>query len=159
MHNNDAVYLTNEGRRKLQDELEELVQVRRPLVADMIRDAKEAGDISENAGYDEAKGQQAMVEGRIRHLEELLARAEAIEHNPNSRHVGLGSHVTVEEVGAAEPDETFHIVGSAEASPSDGRISNESPLGKAILGRKVGDTVSYKTPGGDTLSFKIVAIQ
>jgi transcription elongation factor GreA len=157
MHN-DAIYLTDEGRAKLQEELDQLIDVRRPLVAEMIRDAKSAGDISENAAYDEAKEQQAMVEARIRHLEELLARAEAITHNPNARVVSLGSRVTVEEVGTATSEETFHLVGSAEASPSDGRISNESPLGKAILGRKPGDTVSYKTPGGDTLSFRVVDI-
>jgi transcription elongation factor GreA len=154
---NDAIYLTEEGRAKLQDELDQLVDVRRPLVAEMIRDAKSAGDISENAAYDEAKEQQAMVEARIRHLEELLARAESIKHNPNARVVSLGSRVVVEEVGASASEE-FHIVGSAEASPSDGRISNESPLGRAILGKKPGDTVSYKTPAGDTLSFKVLDI-
>jgi transcription elongation factor GreA len=156
--NQDAVYLTEEGKQRLEAELTHLIDVRRPEVADMIRDAKEAGDISENAAYDESKEQQAMLEGRIRHLEELLARAEAIEHDPESSVVGLGSRITLEEVGVDDSRETFHLVGSAEASPSDGRISNESPLGRALLGKRAGDTVSYPTPVGETLSFKVIEI-
>ena len=154
----DAIYLTAEGQLKLEDELKQLIDVRRPQVADMIRDAKEAGDISENAAYDEAKEQQAMIEGRIRHLQELLSRAEAIKHNPNSTTVQLGSTVKVEELGAPDDPETFQIVGSAEASPVDGRISNESPLGKALFGKKAGATVSYKNPDGDSMSFKLLEI-
>jgi transcription elongation factor GreA len=122
----------------------------------MIRDAKEAGDISENAAYDEAKEQQAMVEARIRHLEEVLSRAQAIEVNPNSSTVGLGHSVTVVEDG--ESPETFQIVGSAEADPASGSISNESPLGRALLGKRVGDSATFTAPGGQTLTFKVLGI-
>jgi transcription elongation factor GreA len=156
MTSNETVYLTSEGRAKLADELKYLIEVRRPEIAIMIKDAKDAGDISENAGYDEAKEQQAFVEGRILHLEDLLKRAEVI-HRPNGTDsIGLGSTVTVTEEGG--PQERFQIVGSAEADPSRGRISNESPLGKGLMGRHTGDTTKVKTPDGETLLFTVVEI-
>jgi transcription elongation factor GreA len=152
----DTVFLTPEGRVKLQEELRHLIEDRRPEVAQMIKEAKEAGDISENAGYDEAKDQQAFVEARIKHLEDLLKRSQLIERPNGHDKVLLGSRVTVAESGG--PDEVFEIVGSAEADPIHGLISNESPLGRELIGRGVGETASIKTPDGEMLSFKIVDI-
>lgn len=152
----DAVYLTEEGFVRLEEELRMLVQVRRPQVAEMIRNAKEDGDVMENAAYDEAKDQQAFVEGRIIHLEDLLKRAIVIEEPPPDDSVHLGSLVTVAE--GDEEAESFRIVGSAEADPRDGRISNESPIGRALIGKRVGDTATYNTPDGETLVFKIIGI-
>jgi transcription elongation factor GreA len=153
----DDVFLTAEGRKGLEEELKHLVEVRRPEVALMIKEAKEAGDISENAGYDEAKDQQAFVEGRIKRLEDLLQRAQVIQRPNGSDTVFLGSHVTVSEDGG--PTEHFEIVGSAEADPSRARISNESPLGRALIGRRKGDVATIRTPDGDSLSFTILAIE
>jgi len=152
----DVVFLTAEGRDKLADELRHLVDVRRPAVAAMIKDAKEAGDISENAGYDEAKDQQAFVEARIAHLEDLLKRAQTIEQPNGTDQVSLGSQVTVSENGG--PAEIFRLVGSTEADPRLGLISNQSPLGKQLMGRRIGDVASVVTPDGDRLSFTILEI-
>ena len=155
--NHPPVYLTEEGQRKLEDEVQLLRTVRRAEIAEMIRDAKEAGDISENAAYDEAKEQQAMLEARIRQLEETLNRAETIVERPATGVVTIGATVTVSEPGA-EP-EKFRVVGSAEADPTQGRISNESPLGRALLGKAVGDAAKYSTPAGGQLEFHILAIE
>lgn len=154
--NYEKVYLTQEGYDKLAAELRELIEVRRPQVAEMIRDAKEDGDLRENAAYDEAKDQQAFVEGRILHLEDVLRRAEVFESPNGNDIVALGSTVVVQEEGA-EP-ETFRVVGSAEADPLKGLISNESPLGGSLIGKSVGDTATYETPTGNTISFKILEI-
>ena len=152
----ETVFLTPEGRDKLVDELRHLVEDRRPEVANLIREAKEAGDISENAGYDEAKEQQAFLEGRIHHLEDILKRAEVIRPPNGSDAVSIGSHVTVAEEG--ESPEAFRIVGSAEADPAQGFISNESPLGRALLGKRVGDRTNIQTPDGSSLTFRVLAI-
>lgn len=154
--NHTPVYLTPEGRTKLEDELAILRTVRRSEVAEMIKDAKEAGDISENAAYDEAKEQQAMLEARIRQLEETLRRAEAIKVTVDTSVVGIGCTVTVAETG--NDPEKYRVVGSAEADPANGTISNESPLGRALLGKQVGERAHFRTPGGDTLEFEILAI-
>lgn len=139
-------FLTPEGHQKLEDELEYLKSVRRPQVAQAIHEAKMDGDVTENAGYEEAKRQQAFLEGRIMTIEAMLKNAVLIEADGTSDRVILGSRVTVAEDGF-EP-ETYVIVGSAEAAPAEGRISNESPLGKALMGHQVGDQVVFKTPGG-----------
>lgn len=143
---NQQTYLTPEGYQKLAEELHYLTTVRRPEIARAIHEAKLDGDVMENAGYEEAKRQQAFLEGRIMTLEALLKNAVLIESNGQKDTVDLGSRVTVVERGF-DP-ETYVIVGSAEANPADGRISNESPLGKALMGHKVGDRVVFKTPGG-----------
>jgi transcription elongation factor GreA len=143
---NQSTFLTPQGYQKLQEELDYLVSVRRPEIAEAIHDAKMDGDVSENAGYEEAKRQQAFVEGRILTIDAMLKSAVIIESNGTTEHIGLGSQVTVVEDGF-EP-ETYFIVGSAEADPSNGRISNESPLGKALMGHRVGDRVTYQAPGG-----------
>ena len=139
-------FLTPEGYQKLEEEIEYLKSVRRPEVARAIHEAKMDGDVTENAGYEEAKRQQAFLEGRIMTIDAMLKNAVLIESNGPSDTVVLGSRVTVVEEGL-DP-ETYTIVGSAEANPADGRISNESPLGKALLGRKPGDKVAFQTPGG-----------
>ncbi len=141
------VPLTPEGKRKLEEELAYLVNVRRPEVAEKIHSAKMDGDIMENAGYEAAKEEQAMLEGRIAYLENLLRSVVLIENDGQSATVRLGSVVTIQEEGQDDL-ETYVIVGAAEADPTAGRISNESPLGKALMGRKVGDRVTVMAPGG-----------
>ncbi len=143
---NQEIFLTPEGYEKLDEELRYLTTVRRPEIAAAIHDAKMDGDVSENSGYDEAKRQQAFLEGRILTLRGMLDNAVIIESNGPSDTVVLGSRVTVVEDGF-EP-ETYVIVGSAESNPADGRISNESPLGRALMGHQVGARVTFDTPGG-----------
>lgn len=151
-----ATLLTAEGKRKLEEELDHLKRVKRPQVAERIRQAKEEGDLRENAEYDDAKMEQGFVEGRIRELETMLKHVQLIDHRNGSSVVSVGCTVTVCEEDE-ETEEVFTVVGSAEADPSRGRISNESPLGRALLGRKPGDVVQVQTPGG-RLNFRIVAI-
>jgi transcription elongation factor GreA len=143
-----TVFLTPEGREKLRQELEMLVSVKRPEVAEAIHSAKEEGDISENSAYDAAKEQQAFVEGRIMQIEQMLKNAEIIESQKPNGTVALGSYVMVVERGSKDEEE-YQIVGSAEADPTKGRISNESPVGRALMGKKQGDQVTAKTPAGD----------
>jgi transcription elongation factor GreA len=152
----EEIFLTLEGRHKLEEELEHLRTVRRAEVAERIRSAKEEGDIMENAAYDYAKEEQAFVEGRIWALEMTLRKAIIIEGGSTDE-VGLGTRVTVMERGGDTP-ETYRIVGSVEADPMNGRISNESPIGKALLGHRAGDKVAVSTPGG-ILHFQIVSIE
>lgn len=143
---NQETFLTPEGYQKLEEELNHLKDVRRPEVARAIHEAKMDGDVSENAGYEEAKRQQAFLEGRIMTVESMLKNAVIIKPEGPSDTVILGSQVTVVEDGW-DP-ETYVIVGSAEANPGNGRISNESPLGAALMGHQVGDTIAFETPGG-----------
>jgi transcription elongation factor GreA len=143
---NQETLLTPDGHKKLEEELQFLTTVRRPEVAKAIHEAKMDGDVSENAGYEEAKRQQAFLEGRIMTIQGMLKNAVIIESNGPSDTVLLGSQVTVLEDGF-DP-ESYVIVGSVEADPTAGRISNESPLGKALMGRRVGDRVAYEAPGG-----------
>jgi transcription elongation factor GreA len=145
----EAHFLTPEGKERLEQELRFLLQVRRPEVAEHIRLAREDGDLSENAGYDAAKEEQAHVEGRILTLENILKNARIIENHGHSSTVIIGSTVVVQEEGY--DSETFYIVGSAEVDPPRGRISNKSPLGQALLGKSAGDTVKVNTPNGVTV--------
>jgi transcription elongation factor GreA len=140
------VFLTHEGLRKLQEELEYFRTVRRSDVATRIHSAKEEGDVTENAEYEDAKNEQAFVEGRILTIEQMINSHVLIEEGGPTDRVSLGCKVTVEEDG--ESPATFQIVGSAEADPASGRISNESPLGKALMTHRVGDNVKVNTPGG-----------
>jgi transcription elongation factor GreA len=152
-----TAFLTREGLRKLEEELEYLRTVRRQEVAQRLRAAlEEEQDVLENAEYEDAKNEQAFVEGRILTLEEILKNAVIIEEGGPADRVGIGSRVTVVE-GDGEP-ETYHIVGSAEADPKSGRISHQSPLGKALLGHRVGDEVIVDAPDG-VLWFRITAIE
>lgn len=139
------VYLTAEGKASLQEELNHLKQVRRPEVADRIQQAKLDGDITESGEYEDAKNEQAWVEGRIRTLEHMLQNAHIIA-GVASDSVGLGSRVRIRDSDGDEYDWT--IVGSAEANPRQSRISNESPVGQALMGRKKGDKVRVEAPGG-----------
>ena len=152
--NNKPAYLSKDGLEQIRHELEELVNVRRAEVAARIHEAKEHGDISENAEYEDAKNEQAFVEGRIQSLSALIKNAVVITESHSTTHVQIGSTVTLQ---SDDGKEKFTIVGSAEAAPSEGRISNESPVGRALLGRKKGETVVVTVPAGDT-SYKIVSI-
>ncbi len=152
--NNKPTYLSKDGLEKLRAELDEMVSVKRPEVANRIHDAKEHGDLSENAEYEDAKNEQAFVEGRIQTLEALIKNATIIDENHSTDHVQIGSTVAVE---SPDGKERFTIVGSAEAKPAEGRISNESPVGRALLGKKKGEKVVVKVPAGD-FTYKIVGI-
>ncbi len=150
------VFLTEEGLRKLKERLDYLINVRRPEVAKQIHDAKADGDISENAGYDEAKTAQGFLEGEIKELHYKISHAVIIQNDGSRNTIQLGSRVTVREADF-EP-ETYHIVGSAEADPLAGRISNVSPIGKALIGRQPGASVSVETPGG-LIELEILAVE
>ncbi len=150
------IYVTRDGLKKLEEELEYLRTVKRAEVAQRLHDAMGEGDIDENAEYDDAKNEQSFVEGRILTLEIMVKNAALIEEGKRKDQIMLGSTVTIAENGG-EP-ETYHLVGSAEADPRRGRISNESPLGRALLGKRVGDKVTISAPAG-TLTFTIIAIQ
>lgn len=141
------IFLTPEGRAKLEAELENLTTVRRAEIAARIHSAKEEGDIMENSAYDEAKNEQAFVEGRIMTIEQMLKNAVIIDPTRATGMVGLGSFVTVVERGKRD-EEVFQIVGSAEADPGRGRISNESPVGRALIGKRKGDEVQVRIPDG-----------
>jgi transcription elongation factor GreA len=152
------VILTPEGYKRLKQEIEHLSTVKRREVADRIRVAREFGDIAENAEYDDAKNEQALLEARIAKLEEQLSAARVIEKKEiTSDVVSIGSHVKLKDIDANETVE-YHIVGSAEANPSERKLSNESPVGKAIIGRKKGETVEVTAPRG-ALKFKILDIK
>ena len=152
--NTKPTYISRDGLEKLRRELDEVVTTRRPEVAQRIHDAKEHGDLSENAEYEDAKNEQAFVEGRIQTLEALIKNATIIDEHHSIDHVQIGSTVTVK---GSDGEERFTIVGSTEARPTEGRISNESPVGRALLGRKKGDSVSVRVPAGD-ISYTILAI-
>ena len=152
--NNKPAYLSKEGLDKLREELNEMVTVRRAEVAARIQEAKEHGDITENAEYEDAKNEQAFVEGRIQTLSALIKNAVIIEDHASTAFVGIGSTV---EVDSEDGKETFRIVGSAEANPAEGRISNESPVGRALLGHRKGDKAQVSVPAG-SWTYKIVSI-
>ena len=152
------VVMTYDGLKKMEQELENLKTVRRKEVAEKIKEARGQGDLSENAEYDAAKEEQGEIESRIVQLENLLRNAEVIDEDVLKMDVvNLGSKVTVLDVEFDEEME-YTIVGSTEADPMNGRISNESPLGMALLGQKVGATVMADTPAGE-VAFKILNIQ
>ncbi len=151
------VILTKEGYEKLRKEIDHLRNDKRREVADRIRVAREFGDIAENAEYDDAKNEQAMLEHRIAQLEERIMAARVIEKKEISKDsVSIGSKVKLRDVEAKKTNE-YHIVGSAEANPAENKLSNESPVGKAIMGKKKGETVEVATPRGK-LKFKIMEI-
>jgi transcription elongation factor GreA len=151
------VYLTDEGLENLHQELDHLVSVKRPALADRLHKAIQQGDLSENADYITAKEEQGFLEGRIQQIEVMLRHAVIIVENGPSEEVTLGSRVTVVEEGF-DKAETFRIIGPAEADPIKGNVSNESPLGRALLGHRVGDTVTVEAPAGEII-FRITAIQ
>ncbi len=148
-------YLTPEGEAKLKAELAELTGIRREELSQRLRSAIQMGDLSENADYHKAKEDQGFLEGRIQEIEAVLRTAVIIE-NKHTDYVTVGSHVTVQEEDF-EP-EVFYVVGGKEADPRIGRISNESPIGSALMNHKVGDVVQAETPGGK-IKFKIIKIE
>ncbi len=152
----EPIYLTAEGAEKLNIELTDLKGPQREALARRLRDAIQMGDLSENADYHKAKEDQAFLEGRIQELEYILSAAAIIEGAVSKDVVGVGVTVTVQE-DDFEP-EKYYIVGAKEADPRNGKISNESPIGRSLMDHKIGDTVEAKTPGG-TLRLKILNIE
>jgi transcription elongation factor GreA len=148
--------MTREGKEKLEQELEFLKSVKRKEVVERIKIARSFGDLSENSEYDSAKEEQAFTEGRITTLENMIRNAKIIEGEADTSSVSLGRTVTFTELPDGD-EETYTIVGSAEADPFEGKISNDSPIAKSLLGRQVGDEVTVQTPGGEML-VKIVKI-
>ena len=155
MINDKSIYMTEEGLEDIKKELEELKLVKRPEVINSLKDARAQGDLSENAEYDAARTEQAMVESRIKELEAMLEQAVVIEKTDTDS-VSIGSKVTLEYIDDDEQEE-YSIVGSKEADPFSNKISNESPIALAIMGKKVGSTVSVDSPNGK-YDVKIVAI-
>jgi len=149
------IYLTPGGEKKLKAELAELTGPRREELAQRLRSAIQMGDLSENADYHKAKEDQGFLEGRIQEIEAILRMAVIVEKT-NSDVVTVGSHVTVQEENF--PAETYSLVGAKEADPRNGKISNESPIGSALMNHKVGDVVVAETPGGQ-VKFKILKIE
>lgn len=155
MSKEKELFLTQEGLDELKKELDELIQVRRPEIINALKEARAQGDLSENAEYDAARNDQAVVEGRIRELESMIEKAVIIT-NVNTDVVSIGTKVTLEYVDDEEEEE-YSIVGSSEADPFTNKISNESPIAKAIMGLKVGSIVSVDSPNGK-YDVKILAI-
>ena len=147
-------FLTREGFDKLQEELDHLRTVRRQEIANRLHEAMEGGELIENAEYEDAKNEQAFVEGRIKEIEILLATARVISEEEKSETIQVGTKVTIKEEGSEQ--ETYTIVGAAEANPRSGKISNESPLGRALLNRKAGETIKIEAPAG---SFEVQIIK
>lgn len=156
MNEENYIYLTEEGLEKIKEELEQLKTARREEISIKLEKAIQQGDLKENADYHAAKEEQGFNEMRIRDLEDSLRRAKIIQEVGPTDTVRVGSTVTVCEVGYDE-EETYYIVGAHEADPTNGRISNESPIGSALLGAKVGHQVTALTPGG-TITFEIKSI-
>jgi len=144
--------ITEEGKRELEVELEEL-KGRRGAIAEKIAEARDYGDLSENAEYDAAREEQGLVESRIAEIEDILLNAEIIKSSKSSKIV-LGSKV---ELKTGKKTVTYTVVGPVEADPLEGKISNESPIGEALMGKKVGDTATITTPKGD-ITYEIVTI-
>jgi transcription elongation factor GreA len=151
----EKIYVTEKGLKDLQNELEHLTKTRRKEVAEDLQRTRELGDISENAAYEAARNEQSFIEGRIEELEELLKRTELIGDGEGKALVGIGTRVKLHLDG---DDQEFHIVGIAETDPESGRISHKSPLGTALMGKKVGDRVAVEAPAGK-ITYKILEIK
>jgi len=151
-------YITPEAYKKLKEELNILKTVKRREIALKIQEAKELGDLSENAAYQEDKDSQADLETRILEIEVLLRNASLIHPTKHNSFIEIGSSVTVQSLSLARTKRQFTIIGAQEANPAEGKISNESPLGKSFLGHKKGDLIVVKTPKGE-VKYKIVEIQ
>jgi transcription elongation factor GreA len=150
-------FLTQEGYQKLQEELDNLRIIKRKEIANRLHEAMEGGELIENAEYEAAKNEQAFVEGRIKELEILLATARVVEESAIDREVvQVGNKVTIQEEGAGA--ETYIIVGAAEANPGEGKISNESPIGRALMNHRVNDIVRVEAPAG-SFSVRILKVE
>ncbi len=159
MANDNAVLVTEEGLKKLQEELTEFQGPRRKVVAERLKEAIAYGDLSENSEYEEAKNEQAFVEGRIVELEQMVANAQIIEDSKSSKGtVQIGTTVTVQNITEQDEAETYTIVGSTEAAPLEHKISNESPIGSALLGKEKNDVVKVKVPAG-IFEYKILKVK
>lgn len=154
MDKNEKLYVTKEGLENLKAELKNLNDVKRPEIAKRIKEAREMGDISENSEYDAARQEQSFIEGRIEELEEIIKNAKISEPKEKTS-VGVGCKVTVHVDGG---DESFHIVGAMEANPLEKKISHESPLGAALVGKKIGDKIEVDAPVGK-LIYTILKIE
>ncbi len=146
---NKEIYLTSEGAQKLQEELKDLTGPRRVDIAKRLRNAISMGDLKENAEYISTKEDQAFLEGKIAELQQILKIAIIVEGNGGNEQVNIGSTVVV--VIDGEPPQTYKIVGIKEADPRNGKISNESPIGSSLMGKRVGDIGTAETPGGELL--------
>lgn len=153
----DKIYLTNEGFLEIEEELNNLKEVKRPEIIKALKDARSLGDLSENADYDAARNEQAQIEGRIQELEKILETAEIIEKKSNGK-VGIGSTVIIEYDDDPDDTEEYMIVGSKEADPSNNKISNQSPLAIAIMNAKVGQICNVESPNG-TYNVKVLEIK
>jgi transcription elongation factor GreA len=149
-------YITQEGLEKAKSELEKRKKVTRRQIAEAIKEAKEQGDLSENAEYTEAKREQRENEGRIIQLENIIRTSEVVTHNGQAGTVGIDSKIEIETDGKKM---FFHIVGSNEADPLNGKISNESPIGKAFLGKRADEKFEIKLPNGKVVEYRIVSIK
>ena len=154
--NQEDVILTREGFKKLEDELEELKTVKRKEVAERIKQAISFGDLSENSEYEDAKNEQAFIEGRIALLEQKMRKAQVVVEDNNNETVKIGKKVVVKDLVHNKKNE-YTLVGSMEADPDQKRISNVSPVGKALLGKHKGETVEVNTPAG-TVKYEVVDI-
>ncbi|QDP40689.1 transcription elongation factor GreA [Radiobacillus deserti] len=153
-----SYYMTQEGKEKLENELHYLKTERRQEVVERIKIARDFGDLSENSEYDAAKDEQAFVESRIAQVENMIRNAVIIENdNDNPDVVSLGKSVTFQELPDGD-EESYTIVGSAEADPFEGKISNDSPIAKSLLGHQIGEEVTVPTPGGDMV-VKIIDVK
>ena len=157
MKNNKVVYLTESGLADLKNELDVLINEKRPANIIAIKEARSLGDLSENADYDAAKNEQAQIEGRIKAIEKMLENVEIIKDIPKDV-VGLGSTVAIKYVDDPDDSDEYQIVGSQEADPFEGRISNESPIAMALLNNKVGDIITVESPNG-SYDVEITAIK
>jgi transcription elongation factor GreA len=157
MSQQKEVLLTEEGLEKVKQELEYLKSVKRHEVAQRLKEAIAQGDLSENSEYDAAKEEQAFVEARINTLENMIRNAKIISSNVDKEVVQIGAKVTIQEIPDGEI-ETYTIVGSAESDPLSGKISNESPIGAELIGKRVGEIVNVPAPSG-TIQFKIIKIE
>ena len=155
MEKKSNTYLTQEGLDNLKKELNDLIEVKRPEIAKRIQDAREMGDISENSEYDSAKQEQAYIEGRIAELDDIIKNARVSKTEGKKDYVDIGASVTVHIDGG---DSTFHIVGAPEADPIANKISHESPLGSALIGKKVGEKIQVEAPVGK-LTYTILKIE
>lgn len=153
----NEVYITAEGLEQMREELNERINVKRMVIADRLDKAIKMGDLKENADYHVAKEDQAFNEGRIKQLQVAISDAKVIRENVKSDRVSLGNKVVIAEVGFEDEAEEYRIVGAREADPANGRISNESPIGLAVLGAKIGQIVTAQTPGGP-VQFKILRL-
>ena len=156
MSKEEQFYVTSEGLEEMKKELDDLKNVKRPEVINALKDARALGDLSENAEYDAARSEQAMVENKIKELEQMIEHATIIEDIKTDK-VGVGTTVKIEYIDDKETEE-YTVVGSKEADPFENKISNESPIAKAIIGKKVNDIVSVESPNG-RYNVKIVEIK